>query len=396
MRIRRFHFESSPLALLMAFWCAFSTHVVVLVVAPLIVAFLLTLLGMPLRAGGEGGLGGAGGETVEISVLASDPSPASAGGASPAPTPPDEPGVTPAETEAKPEAPTDDTAEAVESAEVENAEEEGAEEGGSAEPAVESVPVRLSEREREIRRERRRRRRERRRQQAERRAAAEAAEAEEPCPDCEPNAAASESPDANQEVEVAEAPSSIASVGMDGTDHESSGRAQGADTAALILGSVGMGAGVGDNQLMMDALQCDDAIEGTWVAHHYYPAGRDWARMTLRINRDGERLSGTITSRTWYGSASDRRPPPCRPGGQDVTVQMTGRGWIRGERVDFAGENYRITRVACSPGAFFYNNDHFSGRLDTLRDEIRARNNDGGRDINTPYRFRRVSCDSSD
>lgn len=379
MRSRDRRSEPSPLALLVALWCALAAHFLFFFAGPMLVAFLLMLLGMPLRAGGEEGLEGAGGDTLEISVLATLASRAAAPGATPASaTEPAASDPAPAPPSASPARPEGDVV-AVRIRDEEEA-------------RARRERARERRRVREERREQDRAERERRRVEEERAdqelADEQRAEREEDVP---------EHPTEPDTVATAPGPEALDSVAIPGADHASSGRARGPDAAAIILGSVGLGSGTGETNAMLDALTCADPIAGTWVAHHYYPAGHDWARMTLRIERDGDRLTGSITSRSWNGSSSERRPPPCRAGGQDVTVLMSASGSIHGERIDFAGADYHVTRVDCSPtGFFWYNNDHFSGRIDPLRDEIRAVNNDGGRDVDTPYRFRRVSCDIAD
>lgn len=192
---------------------------------------------------------------------------------------------------------------------------------------------------------------------------------------------------------AAERPESGGAEG--GAERSESGRAAGdSEAAAVILGSVGLGSGgPGARALLERALACGDPIEGVWVAHRYSPEFHDWARMTLRIEREGERLSGTIRSRAWSGLATDRRPPQsCAADAHDVTVRMLARGWIRGEHISFGADTHEIERTDCASSFFAYNPDHFTGRLDSLREEIDALNNDGGRDVNAPYRFRRVAC----
>jgi hypothetical protein len=41
---------------------------------------------------------------------------------------------------------------------------------------------------------------------------------------------------------------------------------------------------------------------------------------------------------------------------------------------------------------FGYNPDHFSGTFDVERDMLHTTNNDGGRDVDAAYNFRRSSC----
>ncbi|MFO0683041.1 MAG: hypothetical protein U0234_13375 [Sandaracinus sp.] len=177
-----------------------------------------------------------------------------------------------------------------------------------------------------------------------------------------------------------------------------SGRSAGVDDArlrALLEGSVGgrLGApALGDVALLDEVARCPDPVAGTWTARRYSPEFRDWARFTLRIQREGDALRGTISTRMWRGMASDVRPPPCGPGGWDYTVEMTARGSVHGDSFDFGAREHHVAHVECASPLFGYNPDHFSGTFDAERDELRTVNNDGGRDVDAAYTFRRSSC----
>ena len=174
---------------------------------------------------------------------------------------------------------------------------------------------------------------------------------------------------------------------------DGSGEGQ-ASAAALILGSAGRlsGESVRASALLGENLACDDPIEGTWVAYRYSPEFRDWARFTLRIQREGTSLEGTIIARMWRGLPSERRPPPCSAEGWDYTVTMRATGNLLGDRVAFGASTHEVTRVDCASSFFSYNPDHFSGSVDPLADRMHTVNNDGGRDVNAPYEFHRTSC----
>jgi hypothetical protein len=184
-----------------------------------------------------------------------------------------------------------------------------------------------------------------------------------------------------------------------GADQTSSGRSAGPDDArlrALLSGSVGGGvlggSSLGDVALLTEASRCPDPVAGTWTAHRYSPEFRDWARFTLSITRVGDRLTGTIRTRMWRGLASDIRPPVCAPGGWDYTVEMNAHGSVSGDHFDFGAREHHIAHVECASPLFGYNPDHFSGTFDVERDELLTVNNDGGRDIDAAYTFRRSSC----
>lgn len=177
-----------------------------------------------------------------------------------------------------------------------------------------------------------------------------------------------------------------------------SGRMQGRDDArirALLAGSVGGalgGSALGDVAILEAASRCPDPVAGTWTAHRYSPEFRDWARFTLSIRRVGDDLTGTIRTRMWRGLPSDTCPPPCSPGGWDYTVEMRAHGTVHGDQFDFGAQEHHVAHVECASPLFGYNPDHFSGSWDVERDQLRTLNNDGGRDVDAAYTFRRSSC----
>ncbi len=167
-----------------------------------------------------------------------------------------------------------------------------------------------------------------------------------------------------------------------------------ADAVRAILGSAGRleGDSVSASSLLGEALHCDDPIVGVWVAYRYSPEYRDWARFTLRVRRVGPSLEGSIVARMWRGLPSDRRPPPCTPDGWDYTVTMRASGNLTGDQLAFGASTHEVTRIDCASRFFSYNPDHFTGRLDAFAERLHTVNNDGGRDVDAPYEFRRTSC----
>lgn len=168
-----------------------------------------------------------------------------------------------------------------------------------------------------------------------------------------------------------------------------------AQARRTILGASGRleGSAVQTAQLLGQRVACSDPVEGTWVAYRYSPEYRDWARFTLHIERDDARLHGTIVARMWRGMPSDRNPPPCGPDGWDYTVTMEATGNLIGDQLAFGANTHRVSTVACPSSFFSYNPDHFTGRVDGLADRMHTLNNDGGRDVNAAYEFRRLRCD---
>jgi hypothetical protein len=212
------------------------------------------------------------------------------------------------------------------------------------------------------------------------------------------------SPEASTATETAEAtPRAATDPSVDGSGTGATvtdeGRTTGPDDArirALLETSVGGapgGSSAGTIALLADAARCPDPVAGSWTAYRYSPEFRDWARFTMRIRREGNDLRGTISTRMWRGLPSERRPPPCSAEGWDYTVEMTATGSVDGDHFDFGARTHRVARIDCPSTVFGYNPDHFHGTFDVDADRLDTLNNDGGRDIDAPYTFRRMSCD---
>lgn len=153
-------------------------------------------------------------------------------------------------------------------------------------------------------------------------------------------------------------------------------------------GRAGSGDGAGGGEGGGD---CSDPIVGTWRARRYDRLHGRHAIFTIRItHREGERLEGTIINRAWSGGPLQTSPPRCSPGVFDHTVTMPARGRFTGREFRMDAQSHRRTEHCIDSGLWLYNLDHFTGRLDD--GELRTVNNDGGIEVNSPYRFRRVSC----
>jgi hypothetical protein len=156
---------------------------------------------------------------------------------------------------------------------------------------------------------------------------------------------------------------------------------------ALIARSSGEGSGAGGS----GGAGCPDPIAGTWHARKYKSAEGWWSSFTLHIERDGDRLSGRVVQHGWTGGPRDTSPPMCTPGIFEHRVRMGGEGFLRGDHVRFDAEGPPERTVLCMGTDLGYNLDHFTGTLRGNR--LLAVNNDGGRDVNAPYTFRRTRCD---
>ncbi len=149
----------------------------------------------------------------------------------------------------------------------------------------------------------------------------------------------------------------------------------------------------GQRALLPSAMACADPVAGRWEALKYNPIWGDWVHFTLVIHATGGALVGTITSRTWSGSPSDSSPPPCGDNSFDIVVQMNGHGHSDSPtRIEFGASSYTITSTRCTTSTLSYSPDRFSGTIDARRQEFQSVNNDGSRDIDAPYVFRRTGC----
>lgn len=177
--------------------------------------------------------------------------------------------------------------------------------------------------------------------------------------------------------------------------NDSTAGVAGGDPTQLILGSAGA---LGDTASAQRALlpnggMCEDPVRGTWRAQKYRSSDRSWVRFVLRVERDGDILTGTITSRIWTGNPSDPRPGRCTAFGSDHTWLMDAVGRLDGNRMTFLSQRSRMIREDCPSSDARYAPDNFTGRVDPMRDVFESLNNDGAYDIDEPYTFRRVSCE---
>lgn len=178
-----------------------------------------------------------------------------------------------------------------------------------------------------------------------------------------------------------------------GTDsNDSAAGTPGGDPTEIILGAAGAlgNSSAGDRALLPSFGMCSDPVVGTWRSQKYR-AG-EWVRFILRVERDGERVRGTITSRIWTGSPADPRPR-CGAFGFDNTWVMDATGRWNGSQLTFESSRARLVEQHCAGSGQGYAPDNFRGTVDPMRDTYAAINNDGAYDIDEPYTFRRTSCE---
>jgi hypothetical protein len=141
---------------------------------------------------------------------------------------------------------------------------------------------------------------------------------------------------------------------------------------------------------------CKDPVAGVWQSHSWNSMYEEWGRFTLTIRRvEGSEteLVGEMLNESWYGPETEVVRGPC-VGRLQYLVSMKAAGSYVDGTVEFHGLEWKMEEKLCAVDAWFgYNLDRFSGKIDHDIQEFQSVNNDGGRYIDVPTVFRRVSCD---
>ena len=141
---------------------------------------------------------------------------------------------------------------------------------------------------------------------------------------------------------------------------------------------------------------CKDPVAGVWQSHSFNEMYQEWGRFTLTIRRTepgAPTLEGTIVNESWYGPKTESIRGPC-VGRLQYLVSMDAEGSFADGKVEFHGLTWKMEEELCAVDlGFGYNLDRFSGTIDYDLQEFQSINNDGGRYIDVPTVFRRVSCD---
>jgi hypothetical protein len=142
-------------------------------------------------------------------------------------------------------------------------------------------------------------------------------------------------------------------------------------------------------------LTCSDPAAGTWVSVPKFNATyEDWHVFTLHVepgDRQGE-IAGTVQAHIWSGGAEDLAPDGCEGNEMDYRVSMAATGLRAADgSVRFDSGPWQLEEGSCTQTARGYNPDHFSGLVSG--GAIRSVNNDGGRAVNDPVGFERISCE---
>ena len=153
------------------------------------------------------------------------------------------------------------------------------------------------------------------------------------------------------------------------------------------------------DEILPEAIDCDDPVIGTWVSREHYPEHGDWYRFELVVRRDERdpgQLLGVVTSRSWSGTSDRLLPGVCSSdeASFDWSVRMSAVGVFDGSKLSFDGRGLDVEGTRCGPTfqASRYNIDHFTGHLLEGGRYLTAVNNDGDRAVDEPHVFRRISC----
>jgi hypothetical protein len=144
------------------------------------------------------------------------------------------------------------------------------------------------------------------------------------------------------------------------------------------------------------AVECADPIVGTWMSQDYDERFTDWYVFTMHVKRvqGTTDVVGEIEAHSWNGGPLDTAPGAnaCDGNGGHWVVKMTATGTYQGGELHFGGTAWHLDKTICgrAPQPWEYNLDQFSGTID--KSGFKALNNDGGRMIDQPTPFRRVSC----
>lgn len=134
---------------------------------------------------------------------------------------------------------------------------------------------------------------------------------------------------------------------------------------------------------------CPDPLAGLWLARRF--DGTKWYEHRVSLDRRAGTLYCHQESRSWPGLADEVSPPRCPAGGFAYhQVLLTCEVIERPPVLELRSVTMDVERHTCDAEIPGYNLDHFTGALrgntwDTV-------NNDGGDDVDKPYRFHRVSC----
>ncbi|NUP11050.1 MAG: hypothetical protein HOW73_33815 [Polyangiaceae bacterium] len=153
-----------------------------------------------------------------------------------------------------------------------------------------------------------------------------------------------------------------------------------------------------DRRGVPPAVTCSDPVVGTWVSHDFTVEDTERNDWTLRISAapgKAGRYVGQIRNDSWYGAENEteKSPSACVDSNMHYVVNMVAEGSLdENGQLDFRGTSWKNERTICGEPLEQgeYNLDRFTGALSDSRFE--SVNNDGGRMVDHPTAFRRISC----
>ncbi len=186
------------------------------------------------------------------------------------------------------------------------------------------------------------------------------------------------------------------------TEHRSPRRALGPVLLLLLAGALSLVPGRGRATVAEQRARLPppaegmDRVAGVWQAHAFNEMYQEWGRFTLTIRRTPEsetELEGEMVNESWYGPETEVVRGPC-VGRLQYLVSMKASGTYVDGKIDYWGTEWKLDEALCAvDDGFGYNLDRFSGQIDDEIQEFQSVNNDGGRYVNVPTVFRRISCD---
>lgn len=140
---------------------------------------------------------------------------------------------------------------------------------------------------------------------------------------------------------------------------------------------------------------CDDAVQGVWRSHSFYPRQRQWYVFLLSIRRaEGNALRGDIDVEAWDGAPSTSEPLPCTNGYVHHFVHQAAAGVLQDGHIDFHGTTWEPGKTLCGRPTPGYTLDTFLGVIDPALEEFQSVNRYpiDGQMVEDVTVFRRVQC----
>lgn len=140
------------------------------------------------------------------------------------------------------------------------------------------------------------------------------------------------------------------------------------------------------------AVSCEDPVAGTWISYDHFDG--EWYTFTFTLDASPKtkgKYSGRVAIEMWDSwDQGDYRRPAC-DGRRHALGSMPATGTLdEAGQLSVQGTAFTLDQTVCGPELDDYNLDHFTGIVSDSR--FASVNNDGGRMVNHPTPFRRISC----